>query len=108
MRARRRTLRSPEEIREILAEHRSSGQSVRAFALERGIPVSTLALWTRRYAAVSPALIPLRVREPEDHSLAPRPALSVRIELAGGVTIAIDGVSRPGELRAILSELDLP
>jgi hypothetical protein len=108
MHTRRRTIRSSDEIRQILAEQRASGQSVRAFALERGIPVSTLALWSRRHPPrESPALVPLRVREPASAESTSDSGLRLRIELPGGAVIAIDGVPRPGELRSLLAELDL-
>jgi transposase-like protein len=41
----RRTL---DEVREIIGEYRTSGQTQSEFALRRGIGLSTLAFWLRR------------------------------------------------------------
>ena len=41
--------RSPEQWRQLVADHRSSGQSLRRFALSRGISESSLGLWSRRF-----------------------------------------------------------
>jgi hypothetical protein len=52
-----RIRRTPEQIKELLAEHQRGGQSAREFAAERGIGLSTLWTWHRRYrnrSCVSP------------------------------------------------------
>jgi hypothetical protein len=108
MGSRRRTRLTLDQIRGILAAQRDSGLSVRAYALEHGIPVSTLALWARRHSAhKSPALVPLRVRELPDAERVLPGGLSFRVELPGGATIVIDGAPRGGELRSLLQDLGL-
>ncbi|MGE3376628.1 MAG: hypothetical protein AB7O37_24125 [Vicinamibacteria bacterium] len=63
---------STEEFRrQLLAEHQSSGLSVRAFAEERGIPAGTFASWGHRLrrkeaeaqSGSEPSFVPVRVVE---------------------------------------------
>jgi hypothetical protein len=44
-----RIRRTPEQIRKILDDYQTSGQTMRQFAQEHGVGLSTLGSWRRRY-----------------------------------------------------------
>ena len=44
-----RIRRTPEQIKELLTEYRQSGKSEEEFATDKGIVLSTLVTWRRRY-----------------------------------------------------------
>lgn len=50
-----RIRRTPEQIKELLAEHQRSGKPAQEFAAEKGIGLSTLWTWRRRYRGRSAA-----------------------------------------------------
>ena len=49
-----RVRRTPEQIKELLVEHEHSEKPALKFATEKGIAVSTLWAWRRRYRTKSP------------------------------------------------------
>ena len=85
--------RTRSEIREIIEAYYASGQTQGAFAVRRGIGVSTLSLWLRRERRQAIAPMPSLEREPDlvEVSLSgaqparqQRPGGDFAIEFAGG------------------------
>lgn len=96
-----------EQRRSVLSDLERSGQSVAAFARERGLSPWTLYKWrrdsaggaTRLIAAPEPDFVQVTVRPAE----APRSAL--QLELEGGLRVNVPAGFDEGELRRLLEVL---
>ncbi len=102
----KRKFRSTAQILKILIELKESGLSHREFALNRNIPLSTLASWQQRFrpvvgkaekAAKAADIIPVG-------TICESPSL-LEIEFSGGEVLRIGAGCRSEDLRLVLTEL---
>jgi hypothetical protein len=95
----RRSRSSSVEIAAVIAQYGRSGLSQRAFAAQRGLPLSTLCRWLRQNRSKTAATTFLRVDAP-----AP-PAADFELVLADGRRLLVPPVFDPAALRALLEVL---
>lgn len=94
----RNARRSREEIEQLIAEYRDSGQTQRAFAAERGVRYSTFTNWLRKHArgevTATRSWIELAPSTPTDSAM-------YCLEWPGGAKLRVGRGFDPGEVRAL-------
>lgn len=99
--------------REILAEQRESGLSVRAFGKARGIPAGTLSFWRhqlrkrdtarRGKRKTKPAFVPVQVVEESATRPAPvTPCAGYEVDLGGGRVLRLPADFDDGRVAALV------
>ena len=105
--SRRRKRRSRDEIEEIVAAFRQSGQPTAEFAATAGVHATTLYKWVRDASAQKEApqklqvAVPVRVRRS-----APTVSPGLEIELANGRTVRVTGKIDKDVLRDVVEILE--
>ena len=60
--------RTPEQIQQLVAEYRRSGQPIGQFAHQQGVAISTVGRWLRKHRQPKAARLVEVQREPRHHS----------------------------------------
>ena len=100
--------------REVVARHRKSGLSVRAFCEREQLPESAFYAWRRtiqerdgQRAPAQPAFLPVRVRPEDGHDEGEMcPFGEIAVELRGGRVLRLPLSMPPAQLAAIVHAIE--
>ena len=101
---RKRTRRTPEQIKELLIEHARGGSSVEEFAAEQGIAVSTVWAWRRRHRTGAPSSQPRWVELGKGSGAPGSPAMA-QVRLPEGLSIELNAGFDVAAMAAFINRL---
>ena len=102
--SRKRTRRTPEQIKELLIEQARRGGSVEEFAAEQGIAVSTVWAWRRRHRTGAPSRQPRWIEVGNGSGATGSPAMA-QVRLTDGLSIELNAGFDVAVMAALIDRL---